>query len=54
MFLKIGKRFTSFSALHKFFPTLLIIQAQVAAKYFLQNLKWWSFKIKKACPAPQH
>jgi hypothetical protein len=30
MFLQIGKRYTPFSALHQFFPTLLIIL-----------LKWW-------------
>ncbi len=31
MFLQIGKRYTPFSALHQFFPTLPIICAQVAA-----------------------
>jgi hypothetical protein len=35
MFLQIGKRFTPFSALHQFFPTLPIICAQVAAKCFM-------------------
>ncbi len=32
MFLEIGKRYTPFSALLQFFPTLPIICAQVAAK----------------------
>jgi hypothetical protein len=54
MFLQIGKRYTPVSALHLFFPTLLIIWAQVAAKRFSQNSRWWPFKIKKECPAPQH
>jgi hypothetical protein len=34
MFLEIGKHYTPFSALHQFFPTLLIIWAQVSAKCF--------------------
>jgi hypothetical protein len=46
-FLKIGKRYTPFSALHQFFPTLPIIWAQVAAKCVLQNTRWCPFKIKK-------
>jgi hypothetical protein len=36
MFLQIGKRYTPFLALHQFFPTLLIICAQVAAKRFMR------------------
>jgi hypothetical protein len=47
MFLQIGKRYTSLSALHLFFPTLPIIWAQVAVKRYLQNSRWWPFKIKK-------
>jgi hypothetical protein len=39
MFLHIGKRYTSFSALYKFFPTLPIICAQVAVKRFMQNTR---------------
>jgi hypothetical protein len=39
MFSKWGKRYTLFSALHQFFPTLPIIWAQVAAKYLLQKSK---------------
>jgi hypothetical protein len=54
MFLQIDKRQTPFSAIHLFFPTLPIIWAQVAAKGFLQNSRWWPFKIKKECPASQH
>jgi hypothetical protein len=54
MFLQIDKRHTPFSTLHLFFPTLLIIWAQVAAKRLMQNSRWWPFKIKKDCPAPQH
>jgi hypothetical protein len=37
MFLQIVKSYTPFSALHQFFPTLLIICAQVAAKQFMRN-----------------
>ncbi len=37
MFLQIGKRYTSFSALHQFFPTLPKIYAQVATKCFMRN-----------------
>jgi hypothetical protein len=37
MFLQIGKRYTPFSVLHKFSPTLPIICAQVAAKLFMRN-----------------
>jgi hypothetical protein len=47
MFLQIGKRYTPFSVLHQFFPTLPIICAQVAAKRFMQNTRWCPFKIKK-------
>ncbi len=54
MFLQIDKRYTPFSALHQFFPTLLTIWAQVAARHFLWNPKSWPFKTKKECPAPQH
>jgi hypothetical protein len=39
MFLQIGKGYTSFLALHQFFPTLPIIWAQVAAKRFIQNTR---------------
>jgi hypothetical protein len=37
MFLQIGKRHTPFSVLHKFFPTLPIMCAQVVAKLFMRN-----------------
>jgi hypothetical protein len=47
MFLKIGKRYTPFSSLHQFFPTLPIIWAQVVAKCVMQNTIWCNFKIKK-------
>jgi hypothetical protein len=47
MFIQIGKRYTPFSALHQFFPTLLINCAQVAAKRFVLNTRWCPFKIKK-------
>jgi hypothetical protein len=33
------KRYTPFSALHQFFPTLPIICAQVAAKRFKRNTR---------------
>jgi hypothetical protein len=46
MFLQIGKRYTPFSALHQFFPKLSIICAQVAAKHFMRNTRWYPFKIK--------
>jgi hypothetical protein len=39
MFLQIGKRYTPFSALQQFFPTLPIIYAQVAAKRFMRNTR---------------
>jgi hypothetical protein len=54
MFLQIDKRHSLVSALQLFFPTLPIIWAQVVAKHFLLNSRWWSFKIKKECSAPQH
>jgi hypothetical protein len=54
MCLQIDKRYTPFSELHQFFPTLPIIYAQVAAKGFMQNTRWCPFKIKKYCPAPQY
>jgi hypothetical protein len=54
MFLQIGKRYTLFSGLHQFFPTLPIICAQVAAKCFRQITRWCPFKIKQQCPAPQY
>jgi hypothetical protein len=47
MFLQISKRYTPFSALHQFFPTLPIIFAEVAAKCCMQNTRWCPFKIKK-------
>jgi hypothetical protein len=47
MFIQIGKRYTPFSALHQFFPTLPINCAQVAAKRFVRNTRWCPFKIKK-------
>jgi hypothetical protein len=47
MFLQIVQRYTPFSVLHQFFPTLPIIWAQVAAKRFMQNTRWCLFKIKK-------
>jgi hypothetical protein len=54
VFLQIDRRYTPFSALHQFFPTLPIIWAQVAAKRFLLNPRWCPFKMKKKYPAPQH
>jgi hypothetical protein len=54
MFLQMEKRHTPLSALHLFFPTLPISLAQMAAKSFLRNSRWWPFKIEKECPAPQH
>ncbi len=47
MFLQIGKRYTPFSALHQFFPTLPIICAQVAAKRVMRNSRYRPFKMKK-------
>jgi hypothetical protein len=47
MFLQIVKRYTAFSELHQFFPTLPIICAQVAAKCFMRNTRWCPFKVKK-------
>jgi hypothetical protein len=47
MFLQIGKRYTSFSALHQIFPIFPIICAQVAAKRFMRNIRWCPYKIKK-------
>jgi hypothetical protein len=38
MFIQIGKRYTPFSALHQFFPTLPINCAQVAAKRLYEIL----------------
>ncbi len=52
MFLQIGKRYTPFSALHQFFPTLPIICAQVVAKHFLQNTRQCPFNIKKNIQRP--
>jgi hypothetical protein len=39
MFIQIGKRYTPFSALLQFFPTLPINCAQVAAKPFFAKYK---------------
>jgi hypothetical protein len=39
------------SVLHQFFPTLPIIWAQLASKHFLQNPRWFPFKIKKRMPS---
>jgi hypothetical protein len=47
MFLQIGWRYTPFSVLRQLFPTLIIICAQVAAKCFMRNRRWFPFKIKK-------
>jgi hypothetical protein len=47
MFLQIGERYTPFSALHYFLPTLPIIWAQVVAKRSMRNTTWCPFKIKK-------
>jgi hypothetical protein len=47
MFLQIGQRYTPFSALQQFFPTLPIICAQVVTKCFMQNTRLCPFKIKK-------
>jgi hypothetical protein len=47
MFFQIGRRYTPFSALHQFFPTLPIIYAQGAAKNILRNPLSWPLKLKK-------
>jgi hypothetical protein len=52
MFLQIGRRYTPFSALHQFFPTLPIICAQVAAKRFLQNTRQCPFNIENNVQRP--
>jgi hypothetical protein len=52
MFLQIGKRYTPFSALHQFFPTLPIICAQVTVKRIMQNTRWCPFKIKNIVQHP--
>jgi hypothetical protein len=52
MFLQIDKRHTPFSALHLFFPTLLIIWAQVAAKRFLQIQDSSPLKLKQNAQHP--
>jgi hypothetical protein len=54
MLLQIGKRYTPFSALHQFFSHITNNRAQVAAKLFLINPRWLSFKIEKECPTSQH
>jgi hypothetical protein len=43
MFSQIGKLYTPFLALHQFLPML----GSSGGKTFLQNLRWWPFKIKK-------
>jgi hypothetical protein len=52
MFLQIDKRHTPFSALHLFFPTLLIIWAQVAAKRFCEIQDGSPLKLKKNAQHP--
>jgi hypothetical protein len=52
MFLQIGKRYTPFSALLQFFPTLPIIWDQVAAKRFMRKTRWYPFKIKNYVQRP--
>jgi hypothetical protein len=52
MFIQIGKRYTPFSALHQFFPTLPINCAQEAAKRFMRNTRWCPFKIKNNVQRP--
>jgi hypothetical protein len=50
--LQIGKRCTSFSALHQFFPTLPLIWAQVAAKLFCEIQEAGPLKLKKNVQRP--
>jgi hypothetical protein len=52
MFLQIGKRYTPFSALHQFFPTVPIICAQVAAKRFMSIQDSVPLKLKIMSRAP--
>jgi hypothetical protein len=47
MFIQIGMRYTPFSALDQFFPTLPINCAQVAAKRIIRNTRWCRLKINK-------
>jgi hypothetical protein len=54
MFMQIDKHHTPLLVLHLFFPILPIFWAQVAAKSFFQNPRWWPFKMKEEGPAPQH
>jgi hypothetical protein len=56
MFLQIGKRYISLSALHQFFHTLALMLAQVAAKHFCKIQDGGPLKKKYIYiyPAPQH
>jgi hypothetical protein len=54
IFLQTGKRYTPFSALQQFFPTLPVICAQVVTKRFMRKYKKVSLKKKKKIPAPQY
>jgi hypothetical protein len=47
VFLQTGKRYTPFSALHQFFPTLPIICAQVAEKRLCEIQDSVPLKLKK-------
>jgi hypothetical protein len=50
--LQVGKRYTQFSVLHKFFPTLLIIWARVVAKHFLEIQDAGPLKLEKNVQRP--
>jgi hypothetical protein len=52
MFMQIDKHHTPFSALHLFFPTLLIIWAQVAAKLFCEIQDGGPLKLEKNAQHP--
>jgi hypothetical protein len=52
MFLQIDKHHTPLSALYLFFPTLPIIWAQVAAKYFCKIQNGGPLKLKKNVQRP--
>jgi hypothetical protein len=52
MFLQIGKHYTLFSALHQFFPTLPIINAQVAANFICKIQDSVPLKLKNNAQRP--
>ncbi len=52
MFIQIGKRYTQFSALHQFFPTLSINCAQVAAKRLCEIQDGVPLKLKNNVQRP--